>query len=173
MTIKNIWSLQIDEAIVANEIKDRLKKNRILEIFFPINSQLKDIDLLVYNTKTGKTKSIQVKGSRTFDWDVDEQRSWHIVKKDAIFKPKNKVDYFIFVWHIVCETRKQRSIQQAYLVIPINDFKKILKKKSVRNNGTYHFAFWTDGQTKANDARNPKYAEIDFSKYLNNFKLLE
>jgi len=171
MAIKNLWSLQIDEAIVANEIKERLKKD--CEVFSPINSQLRDIDLLVYNPKTGKTKSVQVKGSRSFDWDVNEQRSWHIVKRDSIFKPKNKVDFFIFVWHIVHETKTKRSMKQAYLVIPINDFKKKLKKKTLRKDKTYHFSFWTDLKNKASDGNNSKYNEIDFSEFLDRFDLLK
>ena len=62
-----MWSLTVDEAIVAEKIKKSkiLKKNH--QVFFPINSQLKDIDLILYNLKTQKTKSIQIKGSRTYD----------------------------------------------------------------------------------------------------------
>ena len=58
MTIKNIWSLNVDEAIVAEKLKKELGKR--YEVFFPINSQLKDIDLLIQNPKTGKSKSINL-----------------------------------------------------------------------------------------------------------------
>ena len=88
MVIKNIWSLNVDEAIVAEKIKKELGKKH--EVFFPINSQLKDIDLLIQNPKTGKSKAIQVKGSRT--WNVKGSRrkklgwgdinsSWFKIKK--------------------------------------------------------------------------------------------
>ena len=59
MTIKNIWSLNVDEAIVAEKIKKELGKD--YEVFFPINSQLKDIDLLIQNPKTGKSISVREK----------------------------------------------------------------------------------------------------------------
>jgi len=172
MTVKNFWSLQVDEAIVAEKLKTTLGKD--YEVFFPVNSQLKNIDLIFYNLKNGKALTIQVKGSRTYRWDVNELRSWHQVKKDSIFNPKNRVDFFIFVWHVEKMTKTKRSIEQAYLVIPIEQFIKKLKEKKMRKNKTYHFSFWTNLKDKANDGNNqPGYWEIDFSKYLNNFALLK
>jgi len=175
MAIKNFWSLQVDEAIVAEEIKYRLGKG--YEVFFPINSQLKDIDLIVYNLRKRKSKTIQVKSSRTYDWineqGINEQRSWHQVKENSIFKPKNKIDFFIFIWHIIKETRKNRSMEHAFLVIPTEDLKKKVKKKKMTKDKTYHFAFWTNLKDKANEARNPKSYEIDFSEFLDKFNLLE
>ena len=59
MGIKNFWSLHVDEALVASELKKRLSND--YEVFFPFNSQLKDIDLIIYNVKNHKTKTVQVK----------------------------------------------------------------------------------------------------------------
>ena len=171
MVIKNFWSLQVDEAIVADEIRHNLGKN--YEVFFPTNSQLNDIDLIIYNLKTGKSKSVQVKSSRTYNWRDGRQHGWHIIKKDSIFHPKNKIDFFIFVWHVKKTTRKKRSIEQAFLVIPIKKFQKILGKKKVRPNNTYHFSFWSDLKETVTDANNPNHMEIDFSKYYDNFELLK
>ena len=95
MTIKNLWSLNVDEVITAQKIKSELGKE--YEVFFPINSQLKDIDLLVQNPKTGKSRAIQVKGSRT--WNVKGSRrkklgwgeinsSWFKIKKSSILLEK-------------------------------------------------------------------------------------
>ena len=50
MGIKNLWSLNIDEALVANQLKQELSK-KDYEVFFPLNSQLKDIDLTLFNLK--------------------------------------------------------------------------------------------------------------------------
>ena len=60
MGIKNFWSLQVDEAIVADKIKIKLKN---YEVFFPINSQLQDVDLILFNKNTKETRTIQVKSS--------------------------------------------------------------------------------------------------------------
>ena len=109
MTIKNLWSLNVDEVITAQKIKSELGKE--YEVFFPINSQLKDIDLLLQHPRTGKSKSVQVKGSRTYSpkeseiehlgWGYDVRTSWNQVKDASIFSPTNKID-----WKIQKETYK-------------------------------------------------------------------
>ena len=173
MAIKNLWSLSTDEAITADWLKNNLKKG--YEIFFPVNSQLKDIDLVVFNLKNGKSKTVQVKGSRTYGTN-DDQFAWIVVKEASIFKTTNKTDFFIFVWHIQKHEKNKRSIEQAYIVIPLNDLKKICREmKTKRKTGYYHFYFWTDLKKSAFDyptEKNAKKKEINFSKYLNNFALL-
>ncbi len=176
MVIKNLWSLQIDEAIVAEEIKDWVNYNEKpprYEIFFPTNSQLKDIDLILYDLKKGTSKSIQIKGSRSFNWKEGKGRSWHQVTHNSIFNPRNKVDFFIFVWHVLYHKGRKRHIRHAFLVIPTSDFKKILKKKKVRNTGEYHFGFWTDFKETVIESRNNPVKEIDFSEFYNGFDLLK
>ena len=125
MTIKNFWSLNADEVIVAHKIKTELGKE--YEVFFPVNSQLKDIDLLVQNIRTGKSKSVQVKGSRTYEPSRlfgaknlgADKTSWHVIKEKSIFSPTNKIDFFIFVTHEEELTTQKRRIKQNYLIIPI------------------------------------------------------
>ena len=181
MTIKNIWALNVDEAIVAEKIKKELGKKH--EVFFPINSQLKDIDLLIQNPKTGKSKAIQVKGSRTWNlkgsrrkklgWG-DVSSSWLTIKERSIFSTTNKIDFFIFVTHEADLTTQNRRIKQNFLVIPLNDFRKITRnKKNPPKSGVYHYYFVVKDK-KAVDTRDTKSRDpIDFSKYLNNFDLLK
>lgn len=45
--MKNFWSLQVGEAIAAEKLSRYLGKD--FQVFFPLNSQLKDVDLLVVN----------------------------------------------------------------------------------------------------------------------------
>ena len=40
MSIKNFWSLHVDEALVASELKKQLSSN--YEVFFPVNSQVEE-----------------------------------------------------------------------------------------------------------------------------------
>jgi len=181
MVIKNIWSLNVDEAIVAEKIKKELGKEH--EVFFPINSQLKDIDLLIQNPKTGKSKAIQVKGSRTWNlkgsrrkklgWG-DVSSSWLTIKERSIFSTTNKIDFFIFVTHEPELSRQNRRIKQNFLIIPLEDFRKITKsKKSPPKSGDYWYYFVVKDK-KAVDTRDTKSRDpIDFSKYLNNFDLLK
>ena len=172
----------------AANLKKELGKR--YEVFFPINSQLKDIDLLIQNPKTGKSKSIQVKGSRTWiirgsrrqkladyfkiDLESDINSSWFKVKKNSIFSTTNKIDFFIFVTHEPELSRQNRRIKQNFLIIPLEDFKRITKnKKNPPKSGDYWYYFVVKGK-KVVDTRDTKSGEpIDFSKFLNNFSLLK
>jgi hypothetical protein len=170
VVIKNFWSLSVDEAIVADKIRETLGKD--YEVFFPVNSQLKDIDLVIFNLKNRKAKTVQVKGSRTYEWDADEYHSWHQVKKETIFAPRNKADFFIFIFHVPTGTKTTRTMVPVSIVVPANELKKIVLKKKLVNKNTYHFSFYTDRKKYAADSRDPQN-EINFSKYLDNFELLK
>jgi len=82
MVMKNLWSLTVDEMLTVEKLKKSLGRN--FEVFFPANSQLKDIDLIIYNLKKCKPTSLQIKGSRTYDYQ-DEPYSWNLVKKRINF----------------------------------------------------------------------------------------
>jgi len=171
MVLRNVWSLNVDEAIVVAKLKKILGKD--YEILFPANSQLKNVDLFIIKLKNRKTKTIQVKSSRSYEHKGDYY-SWNQIKKDAIFNPSNKVDFFIFVVHYPKFVGFERKMIQSYIIIPISDLKKIVKKKNTDSTDKYHFSFWVDeDNNRAIDYRNPKKIEIDFSKYLNNFKQLK
>ena len=65
MVVKNFWSLNVDEALVADRLQSELKKKGY-EIFFPLRAQLKDVDLVLFDLRKKKGYTIQVKGSRTY-----------------------------------------------------------------------------------------------------------
>ena len=179
MTIKNFWSLNVDEAILSDKLNKMLGKD--YQVFFPVNSQLKDIDLIIYNLKTGQAKSIQVKGSRTYDPRPSELKrygdgrsSWHVINKDSIFNPKNQIDFFIFVLHLGDITTTNRRVVQKYIIIPIGDFRELTNKKQVRNDDKYHYFFWLNSGSKTIlEINNKVNQEIDYTKYLNNFNFLK
>ena len=185
MVIKNLWSLTVDEAIAAEKISEfkLLKKNH--QVFFPINSQLKDIDLILYNLKTQKTKSIQVKGSRTYNPQKKEIRehgegstSWFRIKRNKIYTPENKIDFFIFVLHWLDmgneKSIKNRKITQQCLVIPIDKFRRKTIKKSLNANNTYTYNFFIslDGK-RIGDIAQDRQGWIDYTEFLNKFELLQ
>ena len=74
MSLKNLWVLNIDELLVVDNLKAKFSKKEY-EVFFPINSQLKNIDLIFTNLKRNKYKSIQVKGSRTYEPQPKEKET--------------------------------------------------------------------------------------------------
>jgi hypothetical protein len=140
-----------------------------------VNSQLKDIDLIVFNLKNGNAKTVQVKGSRAYANKKDEEYSWIGVKKNSIFKTLNKTDFFIFVWHPLNSNPKTRKItvEHVYIVIPLKKLQEKCKRwYKPDKSGTYRFTFWADSKKGwCNDY--PNGHEVDYSKYLNNFNLLK
>lgn len=179
MAIKNLWSLNVDELLVADELKQYFAKDHY-EILFPLNAQMKDVDLVLFELKKNKATSIQVKGSRTYTLRKSEIRElgdgssalFRIAKK-SIFTSQNKVDYFVFVLHHFKDGELKKRIEVDHLVIPIDDLKGVCKKKILRKGGYYFFTIWlsSDGK-KIRDFNNPKFHTISLSKYLNNWKLL-
>lgn len=179
MGIKNLWALNVDELLVADQIKQNFKKSDF-EVFFPLNSQMKDIDLLFVKLRNNKSSFIQVKGSRTYQPTRSEIRhygdgsaAWFKIDKNSIFNTINRIDYFIFVLHNFIDGDIKKEIKIDFLVIPINDFIKICEKKSLRKGDSYHFFIWIDEKNKRSfDFNNKNGSEIQLSKYLNNWQLL-
>jgi hypothetical protein len=180
MGIKNLWSLNIDETLVADKLKQYFNK-KDYEVFFPLNSQLKDIDLLLVKLRSNKALSIQVKGSRTYKPTKSEtlkygdgSAAWFRLNKEAIFNPTYKIDYYIFVLHNFVDGETKKEIKMDYLIIPISQFQTVCRKKSIRKGDYYHFFIWIDSKNKRSfDFNNVVGKEIQLSKFLNNWELLK
>ena len=54
----------------------------------------------------------------------------------------------MFVLHVDEIATTSRRIIQQYLIIPIDDFRDLTKKKQVRSNGKYHYFFWISHDSK-------------------------
>lgn len=178
MGIKNIWSLNVDETLVADKLKYNLDK-KDYEVFFPLNSQLKDIDLIIFNLKTKKSKTIQVKGSRTYAPNKSETEkygegsaAWFSLTEKSIYHPENKVDFYIFVLHNFVDGELKKKIELDYLIIPSEDFKKLVSKKIKRKGDNYHFFIWIDSNGKRSFDFNDRKEIFYLSKYLNNWEIL-
>jgi|SRR3989344_5711879 len=177
MAIKNIWSLNIDEALVIDKIKQELKKD--YEVFMPANAQLKDIDLLLFNLKKKKVSTMQVKGSRTYEPKKSEierygegSAAWITIRKDSIFKPKYNINFFIFVLHNFINGNIKKEIKIDYLIIPTSKFRELVLKKKIRKGNKYHFFIWIDSKGKRVFDFNNRKEIIPYSKYLNDWDLL-
>ncbi|MBI5804171.1 hypothetical protein HY450_02915 [Candidatus Pacearchaeota archaeon] len=178
MGVKNLWSLNIDELLVADKLKHIFNKEDY-EVFFPLNSQLKNIDLILLNLKKNKYRTIQVKGSRTYNptsKEIEEfgngSGAWINLTKKSVFEPSNKIDFYIFVLHSLEDGMSKKEIRINYLIIPYKDFKKIVSKKQLRRNGTYHFFIWIDDKGKRSFDFNNIRKQISLTKYLNSFNFL-
>lgn len=181
MAMKNLWSLNIDELLAANEIKERISdKNQ--EVFFPLNSQMKGVDLVLVNLATKKTKTIQIKGSRTFTPTSAQTKifgegntTWFIIQKKDINDSANNADFYVFVLHCLTNTAFKKDIHIDYLIIPTMDLKKICAEKMARKRDTqFHFFIWIDTkELRAFDISGGAEQLIHFEPYLNNWSILE
>lgn len=62
----NIFVLQYSEFIVAKELSSFLSKSKGYSILIPTSRQQKGFDLAIYNFKSKKTVTVQVKSSRVY-----------------------------------------------------------------------------------------------------------
>lgn len=178
MGIKNAWSLNVDELLVADKLRHYIDKNKH-EVFFPLNSQLKDVDLILINLKNNKALSVQVKGSRTYSPTKSETErygegsaAWFTLTKKSIFENSNKVDFFVFVLHSMRDGKTKKEIKINYLIIPSKDFKRLTSKKKIRKGEKYHFFMWIDPNGKRAFDFNDRSNIVRFSKYLDNWDLI-
>lgn len=179
MSLKNLWTLNIDETLVASKLKGIFSK-KDYEVFMPLNSQLKDIDLLLVRFDQYKAISIQVKGSRTYEPQKSETKkygngsaAWFRLTSGSIFETKNSVSFYIFVLHCLTDRETKKSIHIEYLIIPAQDLENIAREKTVRN-GFYSFTIWVDPvEKRAFDFKNPGKSDIPLENYLNNWGLIK
>lgn len=179
MGLKNLWTMNIDETLVADRLKSVFSKSDY-EVFMPLNSQMKDIDLLLVKLNKYKIYSIQVKGSRTYEPKASETKkygygsaAWFRIPKNSIVDTQNKISCFIFVLHSLGDTDTKKNININYLIIPIKELIKITKNKQMRKGDFYHFFIWVDSKDKrAFDFNNAGGKVIQLSKYLDNWNLV-
>jgi len=172
MGVKNFWSLHVDEALVASELKKQLSSD--YEVFFPINSQLKDIDLIIYNLKNHKTKTVQVKSSQGYG-SRGSNSSSHKVPKNKI-NPKT-VDYFVFTsyFEVRQKHKNKMDIETHYVIIRTKKLLEIVNKTKISPKGICYFSFYLEGKELWEywePYLKPAYKEkgVSYEKYHNNIK---
>lgn len=173
---KNFWSLNTEEVIVANILRKNTKKE--IEVYLPLNAQMKDIDLVMVNLKNKITKTIQVKGSRAYEGNkkqINEYEygsySWIDLNIDSL--KKSIADYFIFMIYVLNQQNMngKGSIYITHHTITISKDELINKAKRYKKSGQgkYRFQIWINPKKKkAFDFVNLKNKDKneDFSNYL-------
>jgi len=131
--VKNFWSLNADEAIVANWLKEKLPKS--CEVFFPVNFQFPYVDLIVYNSENKKTTTIQVKSSQGYEEKNNKKPYWVSGQRFENHKiNSDKVDFFIFSCFYPeiskSDSKKtgSRNIVNYFVVFPTKKLEKYIKK---------------------------------------------
>ena len=72
-----IFTLPYSEFVVANELGKFFKKNKGYSISIPLSRQQKGFDIILYNQKTKKAITIQVKSSRTYAGEIPKRKLKH------------------------------------------------------------------------------------------------
>ncbi|MBW2972778.1 hypothetical protein KY346_00115 [Candidatus Woesearchaeota archaeon] len=169
VSYKNIWSLNTDEAVVTGKLRGATPKN--IEVFIPVNAQMKDIDLMLINTTNKKFKTIQVKGSRAYEPKKKEMErygegstGWFFLEKKIIHRCS--ADYFIFLVYAISEDKEKgrRKISPHIITIPTGELIKLCKKYKKPHPSRYSFYFWVNPKKKtATEWRDKEY---DVTQYL-------
>lgn len=165
MVVRNFWSLQVGEAIFSDMVKTKLPNN--YQMFFPLNSQLRGIDLLLFNLESNETATIQVKESREFS----AGHGWFIVKAADV--DRKAADFYAFIVYNEIEKEHKHHIDKRVLIVPSAELqirsrsKKLVK---VKKTPEYHYYFFIDGKSAFDDREGHK---VDFSLFLENFEQLK
>ncbi|MEM3715522.1 MAG: hypothetical protein QXG39_06645 [Candidatus Aenigmatarchaeota archaeon] len=172
MPIRNIWSLEPGECIVAEEIMKGIK----CEVYFPV--RYTGVDLLV--ASANKHVGIQVKESRYYTgykWKSGHVgHTWHQIKKTIFLKYKDKVNFYVFITYLPLFSKHKISrFENKFLVVPTVELEKRMKIKNPGKRGIYSFCFHFEGP-KVWDERITVDIDdelADYSKFLNAWHLIE
>lgn len=179
ISVRNFWSLNIDEAVVIGLLQKNTSEH--IEIFMPLNSQMKDIDLVMVNTKANKLLKIQVKASKAYlpsENQIDRfgfgSGTFITINKNAI--DNTIADFFVFLLYGIDNQNSKNSekitVSPYILVISKNEFiSKINSYKKKTRNNSYIFHFWINAKEgKVFDWRDLKIKGQygDYSKFLDN-----
>ena len=172
MPVRNLWSLEPSECIVAEEILDKLKGT---EVFFPVHDV--GIDLLV--VKGRKHVGVQVKESRYYigrAWKSGHVgHSWHQIKKEKFLKGREKIDFYIYLTYLpVLAEHKVSKFDNKFLIVPSAELEKRMTIKYPGSKKIFSFCFhfedgkvWDERVTVGLD--NPL---MDYSQFLNAWDLV-
>jgi len=171
ISYKNFWSLNTDEAVVIGHLRYRRPKD--VEVFIPVNAQMKGIDLLLMNTKDNKKSiTVQIKGSRAFEPKKSEvikygdgNAGWFMLDHKTIFK--SVADYFIFLIYVFEKNKKagRQIISHHIITIPTKELQGLTGKfKKLGKTKKYNFLFWVNPEKKT--SHEFRDIQFDVSEYL-------
>jgi len=120
MSVRNIWSLNPAEAVVAWELQ-----KRGLHVFFPAKDV--GIDLLIIKDLSEKNRravAIQVKGSRFWDWkdELGGYGGWFKLSRRKMEKNLKIIDFYVFVlFHTKSSKTGYEKFERDFFIIPAKD----------------------------------------------------
>jgi len=139
LPVRNLWSLEPGECIVAEEMLDKLKG---VEVFFPVHDV--GVDLLV--VKGPKHVGIQVKESRYYKsrtWKSGHVgHSWYQLKQLKFERDRGKIDFYVFLTYLPIQgEHRVSSFGYKFLIVPSYELEKRMTVKDPEKKSTYSFCF--------------------------------
>jgi len=173
MVLRNLWSLDPSELLVAEELG---KQFRDSELCFPLKDRGVDLILVRHLPENlRKAISFQVKGSRTWETPDEGCGGWHKLSRQKLLKDSQKLDYYVFVFFQLKEGKRTLRVEPRFLIIPTQDLLKRIGEYKGREGEMLNFQFniskdgrvydWRGlrrGEGKEEEARN-------YSSYLDNW----
>ena len=180
MAIRNFWSLEPGEAILAEELYERFNKK--LDLYFPLKDT--GIDLLAVSKSSARVIAFQIKESRYYE--EKNHSTWHQEDKKRLDKNKDKTDFYVFVIYLpghLAKPKKKNKFEIHFVIIPIQDLLEKIKFKKPNKRNKYNFYFSFQDNNKLIEIRErkeyrediiKKYPEaFNYSKYLNAWNFIE
>lgn len=173
MPVRNLWSFEPGECIVAEEVMKRL---RGVEVYFPMHDV--GIDLLL--VKGRKHVGIQVKESRYYTGYVwkksgHEGHSWHQIKKKILEKTGN-VDFYVFLTYLPSiGSHRISRFENRFLVVPAEELRRRAKIKDPGKPGVYSFCFHFENNRVWDERMTAEISDerADYSQFLNAWHLIK
>ena len=172
MPVKNMWSLNPGEVLVAEKILELLPD---CQVYFPMRDV--GIDLLVVCGE--RHCSVQVKESRYYRYP-SYHNSWHQVSETNLrpvpSSKKRLPDYFVFLtYYDNREGTKKPHFEERYLILPTNVLiSRSLGKHASKGRGVYSFAFSFE-ETRVLETREYEEHEkdADYTEFWDNWSQIE
>ena len=178
MAIKNFWSLEAGEAMVAEAIRRKLSD---WEVFFPVKDV--GVDLLVVTalgTKETRVVTVQVKESKAFERgsnDItppDTVVNWFLLNGEKVEKSQTRANFYIFVCSRYDFDAAKKTLLADYLIIPFQELVRRLRSYKAGERWDLYFCVEKDGRcldwrgiTHKNKTEEIKCSERHYSDFLN------
>lgn len=173
MPVRNLWSFEPGECLVAEEVSKRLR----CEVYFPLRDVGVDLLLVRGNRHVG----IQVKESRYYrsrKWKSgDVGHSWHQVKERKFRESKGKVGFYVFVTYEPVEAEHKLRFKPRYLIVPSPELERRMSAKDPGAKRIYSFCFHFE-ENRVTDERVKKNVDLDdervnYNPFLEAWDLIE
>jgi hypothetical protein len=163
MPIRNMWSLEVGECIVAEELSKRVE----CHVFFPIHDV--GIDLLAVKGK--KHASIQVKESRHHARMGGH--SWHQLYRAKFLK--GVVDFCVFLTYLpIIGEHKVSRLDQKFLIVPSSELgRRLAIKHTAGKKQVYDFYFHFEKEKVIDQRVTMQESPLsDYTEFLNAWELI-